>query len=352
MTRFLCLTGFIVLGIFATAPLVMAQGPRPAKVAVGTAGMETVREGVTLIGTVEPFQSSTVASQTNGRVLSLAARTGDRVKMDAPLAVLDTTQQQIAKQRARAQAQAARVRVQQAEADLALARRLLPSQAVSADEVATRERKVNETTSQLIEQEAEVARLTYLIDQATIRAPFSGTVTRELVQAGEWVAIGGAVAQMVDLDTVRVKVWVPEHLVGGITVGDTAGVNTEAGDTPGRVHAVIPDGDPKSRSFPVEVRVPNRDGRLMSGMLARVTFGVGPEETVLTVPADAVVTRGDRSHIWKVVDGQGEKITVTTGRRAGDRVEVIPQGKLLPGDQVVTRGNERVRPGQPLMIMP
>ncbi len=352
MTRIIRLAAITLLGSLLFSPYATAKGPRAAKVTVADASIETVREGVTLIGTVEAFQSSTVASQTDGRVLRLTARTGDAVPENGALAILDTRRQQIDQQRAQALVDAAKVRAAQAQADLELSKRLLSNQAVSSDEVATRERTVAETQNQLTEAQAEVARLAYLIDQATIRAPFSGTLSEERVQAGEWVPVGGGVARMVDLSTVRVKVWVPEHIVGGITVGDTAQVATEAGMYQGKVHAVIPDGDPKSRSFPVEVRVPNPKGGLMAGMLARVTFGVGPAEAVLTVPTDAVVTRGRASHVWKVVDGQGIKISVTMGRRAGERVEVTPDGPLKAGDAVVTRGNERVRPGQPLAVMP
>jgi RND family efflux transporter MFP subunit len=346
-TAYLC----VVFLLSAVVP-VSAQGPPPAKVAVADASIETVRETVTLIGTVEAFQSATVASVADGRVLNLAARTGKKLAKGDALAVLDTTQKDISRSRASAQAAAGRVRLSQAEADLALARKLLPSQAVSSDEVATRERTVAESQNQLAEAEAEVATLSYLIDQATIRAPFAGILTEELVQAGEWVAVGGGVAKLVDLSTVRVKVWVPEHIVGGLTRGDSATVHTEAGTAHGTIHAIIPDGDPNSRNFPVEIRVANGDGHLFAGMLARVDFGIGKPEDVLTVPSDAVVTRGNASHIWKVVNGVAVNVPVTMGRRSGDRVEVTPQGDLTAGDTVVTRGNERVRPGQAVTVMP
>jgi len=328
-----------------------AQGPPPAKVAVAPASIETVRESVTLIGTVEAFQASTVASVADGRVLKLAVRTGAQVAQGDPLATLDTTQRKIALGRATAQAAASRVRLTQAQADLALARKLLPSHAVSSDEVATRERTVAETQNQLAETKAEVADLAYLVAQATIRAPFAGVLAKELVQAGEWVSVGGGVAKLVDLSTARVKVWVPEHIVGGLTQGDAATVHTEAGTVDGTIHAIIPDGDPKSRTFPVEVRVKNANGKLFAGMLARVDFGLGKPEAVLTVPVDAVVTRGKSSHIWKVVGDKAIKVVVTMGRTSGDRVEVTPQGELNADDLVVTRGNERVRPGQTVAVM-
>lgn len=346
---------FLVLALLGTAllspRLAWTQGPPPAKVAVDAVTRETVREGVTLIGNVEAFQTSTVASLTEGRTVRLYTRTGDRVRRGDPLAALDTTQREIELDQARARAEAARVALAQAEADLDLARALLPQQAVSSDLVATRERSVAKARQDLAQEEADVRRLEFLVEQATIRAPFTGVVAEELIQAGEWVPEGGGVMRLVDLSTARVTVWVPEHIVGGLIPGDAVTVSTEAGDFRGKLHAVIPEGDPKSRTFPVEIRVDNRKGLLFAGMLARATFGIGEPEKALTVPKDAIVTRGDSSHLWKVVDGAAVRVPVTPGRTAENgRVEVVPQGELGAGDTVVTRGNERVRDGQAVVV--
>ncbi|MFQ5509136.1 MAG: efflux RND transporter periplasmic adaptor subunit [Leptospirillia bacterium] len=337
--------------VFAQGPPDGKGGPPPAKVAVDVASRETVRDGVTPIGTVEAFQSSTVAALVEGRAKRLLARTGDVVTEGQPLAELDATIISSQLSEARAQAEAARVRLAQAEADLKLAEALLPQQAVSTDLVATRNRSVLETRQELARHEAEVTRLAYLVEQSTIRTPFAGVVAAELIQAGEWVPEGGGIARVVDLAPARVRVWVPEHIVQKIARGDDAGVDTEAGKVTGTVHAITPEGDPKSRTFPVEVRVENADGRLFAGMLARVTFAVGPPEEAITVPKDAVVTRGESSHVWKVDDGKALRVPVRMGRAAGSRVEITTMGTpLAPGDQVVTRGNERVRDGQSLAV--
>lgn len=333
-----------------TAALAPAQGPPPANVAVEPVTREAVREGVTLIGTVEAFQASTVAAQAEGRVLKLSVRTGDRVKKGAPLATLDATQNEIQLAQAKAQAAASQVQLSQDEADLELANKLLPSQAVSTDLVSQRERIVLQSRQELARHEAEVERLKFLVRQATIRAPFSGTVSQELAQAGEWLSEGGGIVRLVDLSTARVTVWVPENTVGRLKQGDTVSVDTEAGAFTGKLHAIIPDGDPKSRTFPVEVWVSNNNGRLFAGMQARVTFGVGEATDSLTVPRDAVVTRGSSSHLWKVVDGTAVRVPVTMGHGSGDRVAVTPAGELAEGDMVITRGNERVRDGQAVTV--
>ncbi|MDH4229257.1 MAG: efflux RND transporter periplasmic adaptor subunit [Nitrospirota bacterium] len=324
-----------------------AAGPPPATVQVDKVTRQSVREGATLVGTAESFQTSTVASVVAARAVELLVRTGDRVQQGAPLLKLDTTLTDIGLRQARARAEAARVGLSQDESDLKVALALLPQEAVSTDLVAARQRNVARAQQELAESETEVERLTYLMEQSTVRAPFSGVVAAELAQAGEWVPAGGGIVRLVEMGRIRVRVWVPEHIVGRIRVGDKVPVSTEGGEFSGTVQAVIPEGDPKSRTFPVEVAVSNKGGKLFAGMLASVTFGVGNSEPALTVPRDAVVTSGSGSLVWKVVDGAAVRVPVTPGRDgSGGRVEVRPMGELKEGDTVITRGNERVRDGQ------
>lgn len=350
-SRLLAASLYFLLAAGLAGSPALAQGPPPAKVAVDQVTRAAVRETTVLIGTVEAFQTSTVASVVSARAEKLLVRTGDRVKKDAPLLLLDTTLTGADLRQSEARAEAARVQVAQDEADLAMARKLLPEEAVSTDLVAARERNVSRSRQELAQSAADVERLTYLMENATVRAPFSGVVVAELAQAGEWVPVGGGIVRLVDLSTVRVVVWVPENVVGRLTTGDTVTVHTEAGQVSGTIHSVTPEGDPKSRTFPVEIRIGNRNGHLFAGMLARVNFAVGQPEQVLTVPKDAVVTRGDSSHLWKVVEGSAVRVPVTVGREGErGRVEVTPMGELKPGDTVITRGNERVRDGQAVEV--
>ncbi len=345
----------LLMVVVLMAPALIAAGPPkrpPTKVAVAPVTRMTLADQTTLMGTVQPFQASTVASLTEGRVTDLKVRTGDRVIKGAALALLDTTQLTIDSEQVAARVAATRIRLAQAEADLATARSLLAQQAVSSELVDTRARTVREMTAQVTRDEAEEKQLIYQIEEATIRAPFDGVVSKELTQPGEWVARGGAILRLVDLSPARVVVWVPEDVVGRLKVGTDTVVNTPVGPQNGTLHAIIPDGDPGSHTFPVEVRLPNRDGRLFSGMLARVTFSVGEAKAVLTVPRDAVVTRGHDSHLWKVVDGHAVRVPLRMGSAAGERIAVQPFAELAPGDPVIVRGNERVRDGQSVAVAP
>ena len=84
-------------------------------------------------------------------------------------------------------------------------------------------------------------------------------------------------------------------------------------------------------------------------MLCRVSLAVGKPESVLAVPKDAVVNLGQQHLLYVVRDGVAQPLQVQLGSASDSMVEV--KGKIEAGMQVVTRGNERLRPGQPVQII-
>ena len=93
------------------------------------------------------------------------------------------------------------------------------------------------------------------------------------------------------------------------------------------------------------MRIPNDEGRIGVGMLARVALPAGEPYNATVVPKDAVILRGATRQVSKVNgDDTVDLVTVVTGQGTGTWVEV--KSGLAPGTRVVTRGNERLQPGQ------
>jgi RND family efflux transporter MFP subunit len=113
----------------------------------------------------------------------------------------------------------------------------------------------------------------------------------------------------------------------------------------GKLNAIIPRANPQARTFPIKVRISNRDGRIGVGMLAQVAFPVGASYPATVVPKDAVIIRGQERMVYRLTeDDTVEPVPVETGAGVGSWVEI--QSGLKPGARVVTRGNERLMPGQ------
>jgi multidrug efflux pump subunit AcrA (membrane-fusion protein) len=111
------------------------------------------------------------------------------------------------------------------------------------------------------------------------------------------------------------------------------------------VVSIIPQAT-ESRTFPVVVEVPNPDAVIKSGAFARVTLTVGEQQNVLLVPKDAIVTQGPRQIVYAVHEGKASPVPVQ--RTTFHDGFAVVTGQLEPGQQVVIRGNERLRPGQPV----
>jgi multidrug efflux pump subunit AcrA (membrane-fusion protein) len=186
------------------------------------------------------------------------------------------------------------------------------------------------------------------LEKTAIRAPFTGAVTNKRTDVGAWVEAGGAVCEMVALETVKVRVDVPENAIVFAQPGQPATVEVEAlGQSfEGRITRVIPQALQAARTFPVEIDLPNSDHKLLPGMFVWAYVPAGQAGARLMATKDAVVGRGLAKQVFVVRPGEdGGSMAiptpVTTGIEQGGEVEIVAPG-LKPGDLLVTRGNERL----------
>ncbi len=207
--------------------------------------------------------------------------------------------------------------------------------------------------------EAEVQRLQDMRAKYTLRAPYPGYVVSMLTEKGAWIQQGDPVAEIVELDPVEIVVSVPEAYITALREGMQ--IRAEVDALPdqlfeGTVYRIVPQADLRSRTFPVKVRLsnpaPGGDPLLKAGMLARVMLAVGEPRPALMVPKDALVLDVRATQIV-VVDQklQIRLIPVQLGVAQEGLIQVMDStGSLREGDQVVIRGNERLRPGQTVEI--
>jgi RND family efflux transporter MFP subunit len=184
-----------------------------------------------------------------------------------------------------------------------------------------------------------------------VRAPFSGVITDRMAHPG--ALVGPNTEPLVRLEQVarlRLVLPVPESAVGGIrprqriTFTAPAYPGTKFPAAVARIaHAV----DPKTRTMPVELDVPNANNKLAPGMYCEATLPVQSAAAVL-VPPTAVVTTTERTFVIRVNNNRAEWVNVRRGTAAGDLVEVY--GPLSAGDIILKRGSDEIREGTRLQI--
>lgn len=328
------------------------QGPPPAPVHVAPVLQQEVKQTVTLVGTVEPWKRSIVASEVEGLVQAFPAEEGMKVKRGKLLARLRTETLRIQLDSASALFRESKARYQRAKRDLSRFRVLLKKELVTQkdfDDALAEETALKEHLSQL---GAEIRQVRDSLNQSMIVAPFDGWITQEFTEIGQWVEEGGAIVEMVDLSHVQVDIPLPERYVSKIETGDPVTATFDGlpeFEAQGQVFSLVAQADRTARTFPVKVEIPNPGLAIKSGMVSRVTFRIDRPHQGLVVPKDALVLRGGKEFVFRVNQGMADQIPVTAVLHLEDLVEI--KGEIQEGMTVVVEGNERLFPGQPVRII-
>jgi len=322
-----------------------------------------------LVASIEAVTRSRLAAEQGGLVVERNFDDGQPVEKGQVLAKLKTDVLEAQLASAKAAVSSADASVAKAEAEVAnarakadRARKLYESNALGGEELRDAEtaEKVKEADVALqkavvLEKQAEVDRLQLLIRQSIVIAPIHGVVSKRHVETGQWIEQGAAVADVVWLDPLHVRVNVPESVMPQLKATDQAAVQVDA--LPGQtftavVDQVMPEADPASRSFIVKLKLANPGGKLRPGFFARATLQSMTGAT-LQVPKDAVVQRGPAAHVVVAREGKAVIVPVVRTGASNDRIAVQPApGQTLTGkDMVVTRGNEGLRGGEQLMVV-
>ncbi len=327
------------------------KGPPPTPVRVAVVEKKTVSNQISLVGTTEAFEESTVASEVSGVVKYFPVKEGDFVKKGELLVNLKETEVKLRLKSAIAAREKILANLQNAEKELKRISRLKETNSIAEKQYDAAFYTHSALSQDLMQQKAKIELLEYEIKQKNVLAPFSGFVAKEHTQVGEWINKGGPVVTLLSLDKIRIAVDVPERYSVLLRPQNRVKVSIQSVSNDlfsGKIYSVLSQGDPNSRTFPVRIHLGNPDHKIKSGMEAIVTFNLTDKKNALLVPKDAIVTAGNNRMVFRVADGKAVPLNVKIlGYYDGG---VAVEGSLKPGDQVVIRGNERLRPGQPVTV--
>ncbi len=288
-------------------------------------------------GTVRAVQRATVAARLSGTIATLSLRLGDTVRAGDVLLTISA---------ADVSARVVQVRAQlaQVERELTRERGLLATGAGTKDNVKLLEDRLAQTQASLREAET-------LLDYATVRAPFNGTIARKHVEAGDFASAGAPLVQIDGRDAFEIEVGLPESLAAPLAVGNTLQVETMPGGL--RFHATIAEissaSDSVARSRTAKLTVPTGT-QVSPGQFSRV-FLPGGSTAALLVPSGAVVRFGQMERVFAVGDRNRASLRlVRTGATRGDQMEIV--SGLDAADRVVIAPPASLHDGQPIEIAP
>ena len=335
--------GIVFSGLLAFSAATPAQQPKqkpaglPVKAAPVVTG--TVTHDVSAVGTLLADESVMIRPEVAGRVASVHFKEGQAVTAGARLVVLDAAEVRAQLAASRADERLTQQRAERAE-------ELFKKSFISQQALEDAREAHKKATAQRQENEARVAK-------TEIKAPFAGIVGLRQVSAGAYLRAGDDIVRLDKIDSMKLDFRVPEVYLGRLRRDQPVAVRVDAfpGEQfTGRVYAVETAVDERTRTVLLRGRVENLGARLRPGMFARVTLELGTTAQATLIPEQAIVPRGGRNYVFRVVDGRAALTEVVLGTRSPGQVEIVKG--LKAGEQVVTDGQMKLQDGVPVMVLP
>lgn len=314
----------------ASAPLVRTV------TAVEPAYVDHAR-AIRLSGITQADKRVDLAARAEGVIATLSLEKGGSVTADTVVMTLEGPE-------AVAQEEIARIALEQKERDLEVAQKLFEGGSTT-ESALTNARSARDAAA------AELARAQASADRLRLKVPFSGIVDTLSVELGEWVQTGAPVATILSLDPIVVKAEVSEVDLASVVVGSTAKVRLVSGaEMDGTVRLVAREASAQTRTFPVEIALPNPDLTLSAGMTAEVSLFAAPVSAVI-VPR-SVITLSDKGEIGVRVVGADNLAQFAVVQIIDDTPDGLVVIGVPEGVRIITAGQDLVRDGDAVEIAP
>ena len=326
-----------------TAP--KADQAQPVSVAVRTSTAEQVWREVELNGRTAPDRAVTLRAQTAGRIDSISARRGARVKAGEVLTRIALDDRGASRNEARAV-------VKQRRLQYEAVRKMSEKGYQTRTDLA-------QAKSDLEAAQAQLANIQQDIDNTVVRAPFAGVLETRPVEVGDYVAVGDEIARVIQQNPFVVRGDLAEKDVAFVEPGQPGRARLIDGRmVEGTVRYVATEADEATRTYPVELEVDNPGGRLVAGASAKLilpleqveahevaadllTLDEAGEMGIKTIDEDgrvafhgADIVKSSDDRLW--LAGLPESVRlITTGQgfvRAGDAVQIVDDADAAAAD--------------------
>lgn len=372
--RFIC----TVVLIFVCQHIARAQpeqgGPPPANVTIDEVRSEELIRRRAVTGEIRSRLTSALASQVEGLLIELDVEEGDTVEKGQVIARIDSRRAEIAVRRAESELAFAQAVIKQRQVELDNASRNLErieeldrlgSSGVSQLDdartlVASQEAQLAQAQSELTTAQGDLDLAKRELEDMSIEAPFRGRVVNKASEIGQWIGTGDEIVTIVSLDTLEARIDIPEDVYAAVsaTMREKGQIEMRlpalgsgsGQEVFGQVISILPGADRLSRLFPVRVSVDNSDGLLRPGMSLNAFVPTDSSGQYITVHKDAIVRTPTGEVVYFSNDGVSAIAPIERLFAIGERM-AVRSPVLQAGMSVVTSGNERMFPGQPLIIL-
>lgn len=317
---------------------VAAKDAPPEKivqVSVEVAEPQEMVETFTLPGSLEAWEDLILSAELAGPIRWVGPEEGEWLKKGQEILKIDTDTLTSNYERDRISLETKNRKLERYE-------KLVDQQLVSQQEL-------DDLKYLVAEARADLRRSELQVQKSTLRTPVAGVLDDLLVDRGEYIVPGQALARVVQVDRLKVLVAVPEKDVSYLKVGDKIRVvgaeidGKDAASRVGRIQHIAYSADSATRTYLAKIEIDNDAGDLRPGKIVRAYFNRRNLPQALSVPLYALVDRDGRKVVFAERDGRAEMLLVKTGAVIDQRV-VIEQG-LSAGDRIIVKGQQLIADG-------
>ena len=311
----------------------------PAAIAVSTIEIQPVQmqDVIYLPGTTEAWQDVQVAADTPGRIEWIGPREGEKVNKGDLLIKIDVSALKAALDHAEAQFKLSD--------DLYQRRRRLFERKIIAEE------ELDQSTTQRTLAATDYEQIKVKYNHGFPRSPITGIINHLYVDVGEFIDTGKPIADIVNINRIKINVRVPELDVRFVLEGQITPVRIDAfpeRQLSGKVDFVAFKADPATKTFLVRTLIDNPFGDIRPGMIARAAFVRRVISDALVVPLFALVDKGGERLVFIEKDGVAQSRTVSIGVIEGDQVQIT--SGLKAGDHLIVKGHTEVEDGMKVSV--
>ena len=307
---------------------------------------KSLRPYVETIGTLKPFEEVIISSEVDGIVKNLRVSEGSPVSKGMTLVEINETDYRLEVKRAEAA-------LRQAEASLANAKLEYERKAALYKEELVTKQQFDDISARQALAEGELDRARASLSLAKekllktkIYSPLQGAVREKKVTTGDYVKNGSQLLWIVKADPIKLQFTVPEKEVGKLRKDQDVMFKVDSFpdlEFKGRVNAIYPSLEERTRTLQVEALVPNRDAKLKPGLFAKVTLYTAQTRDIIVVPITAVLYEDSRVKVFVADGDRAKERPVKIGSKYGEYVEIL-EG-LQKDETVVVVGQNNLAEG-------
>ncbi len=304
-------------------------------------------------GSLSPVVQSAVKSKVSGDVKAILVREGQTVAQGQALAQIDTADIQARLDAAVAAQEETRARLTIADKNRETNLQLLKQNFISQNAYDTTQSTADASAASMRSAEAQVRIARNALQDAVIRAPINGIVSKKMVTVGEKVGPDSPMFSVVDLARMEIEVPAPASEIPSIHVGQTATFTVDGfveRSFDGKVERINPVTEMGSRSITVYVAVANRDGLLKGGMFAKGSMVLDKSAPAPVVPVTAVREEAGQSYVFTIEDGKVARRPVTLGMREEKAGLVEIKSGVGKGAKVVSARVDNLKAGAAAIV--